>query len=49
LSFFSKNGSHSKMETLVVDGGGNVPSLSSGVGELNYYGLLCLERGLAVV
>jgi hypothetical protein len=34
---------------LAADGGGEVPSLISGIGEVNHYGPLYLERGLAVV
>jgi hypothetical protein len=37
------------LRPLAVNGGGNVPSLSSGIGEVNHYGPLCLEHGLVVV
>jgi hypothetical protein len=34
---------------LTVDFGGDVPSLSPSVGEVDGYGALCLKRGLVVV
>jgi hypothetical protein len=34
---------------VTVDDGCDVPSLSSSVGEVDHFGLLCLEHGLAVV
>jgi hypothetical protein len=35
--------------TLTVDGGSDIPSLSPGIGEVNYYASLYLESGVAVV
>jgi hypothetical protein len=35
--------------TLTVYGGDDVPCPSSGIGEVDHYGLLCLECELAVV
>jgi hypothetical protein len=37
------------LRPLAVDGGGDIPSLSSGVGEVDHYDSFCLERGLVVV
>jgi hypothetical protein len=34
---------------IVVDGGGNIPITSLSVSEVDHYGSLCLEHGLAVV
>jgi hypothetical protein len=34
---------------LVVDGGSDIPGLSSSVGEVNHYVMLCLKHGLDVV
>jgi hypothetical protein len=37
------------LHPLVVDGGSNVPSPSPGGGEVNHYGPLCLQCGLAMM
>jgi hypothetical protein len=39
----------SVLPTLMVDYGGDVPSLSLSIGEVDCYGLLCFKCGLAVV